>query len=308
MRMKTVLKGSSTVVLSLLHFCICSEHPFNPTPESATATITLTSSTTGITDTAIIEMVGKEINVKVAFHLGYFIDSVYIEMYKDPSSQKGGASKFIIGGGTPDSQLILRFEEDVPRDTARFTMQFGSDGTHWFIVRTFKKQGYISFDTATAHIISIGVLENHAPQFIPDAPKRVYYFGDGDLVRFAVDASDVDSDPLYFDFIFEKNPPPRSDSATLRDNFFEWKSEKGDKGIYPILFKVTDSIVTTSMLTTLVIGDTTFNLPPSIITTPPTTAQTGILYNYLPEAVDTQPIHPTMHTEYLQIKGHMASL
>ncbi len=107
-------------------------------------------------------------------------------------------------------------------------------------------------------------------------------------MRFAVGASDLNNDALIFSYLFDNPPLPRQNTAQLREGYFEWQSAPGDKGIYPIIFSVYDGVVVVSVVTMIVIGDTVFNTPPAIITTPPSTARAGILYEYQPEAVDEE--------------------
>ncbi|MBN1575077.1 MAG: tandem-95 repeat protein, partial [Chitinispirillaceae bacterium] len=286
MREKIIFLAGMTFIVSSLYFC--NDSPVDPSsPEYAASNIVLVSPTSGMIDTVIVDSVGKQIGLIISYVLGYFIDSVYIDIYSDSSFQAGGA---------PDSRLIIRFDEDGLRDTTFFTVRFTTDGIHRFVVRTFKRQGYVSLSMATAHIVPLPVIVgNHPPRFIPDAPRRVYYFQDGDLVSFAVGASDIDGDSLHFSYLLESTPLPRQNNNLLRDGFFRWQSESGDKGIYPVRFIVSDGYQDTFTITTVVIGDTTYNSPPVITSTPPTVARTGTMYEYQPEAIDEESV--TLHWE-----------
>ena len=128
------------IVVALFIVCVDSPTDFS-SPENAASNILLVSPTFGTVDTVIIDSVGKEIEIIISYVLGYFIDSVYIDIYSDSLSFKAAE---------PDSQIIIRFSKDDLRDTMHFPIKFTTEGMRHFIVRTFKRQGFVSISSATA--------------------------------------------------------------------------------------------------------------------------------------------------------------
>lgn len=253
----------TAVFVPLILFC--AKAPTDPiSPENAHATILLTP------------ISGNEIECTVAFHLGYFIDSVVISIYSDSAPD---------GNAAVDSQLVLRYGPYDAIDTMHYTFEFSTSGMRYFVVETFNHQGYTSRVTANAQIIA-PESKNHPPRFITNAPKGTYRFNEGELVQFPVSAQDIDGDSVTYTYLFESAPLPRASTVTFRDNYFRWQSSGDDKGIYPVIFTASDGDTIVSFTTTLVIGTVDFNSPPEITTTPPVTAFPGKQYEYHPEAVD----------------------
>ncbi|MBN1307597.1 MAG: tandem-95 repeat protein, partial [Chitinispirillaceae bacterium] len=291
MRKISLLLSVKILIVALFFFCI--NNPVDhSSPEYAASNIVLVSSTSGTIDTVIVENTGKQIGLIVTYVLGYFIDSIYIDIYSDSSFKAAGA---------PDSQIIVRFGEDDVRDTTRFNVRFSTEGIRYFVVRTFKRQGYISFDTAVAKVYSLYAdTMNHVPIFMHDTPKRIYYVDDGDMIGFKVHATDIDNDILEYDYFFPATPLPRQNEGLLgEDGFFRWQSKSGDKGIYHVVFHVSDGNADTTTLTTLVVGDTTYNSPPEITSTPPDYARFGMQYEYRPEAKDEETPEPLLSWELI---------
>ncbi len=266
-----------TAAIGLLHFC--TDVPVDGSSSEAAVTLLALKSSSGEVDsTSIIDSTEKDIELLLSYHLGYFIDSVIVGIYSGPDFESGGKA---------DTQIVLRFGPDDVRDTSLLTIRFSTGGERRITVVSYKKHGLVSKVTATVYILASPVKpENSPPQFITETPRLVYRVDEGDLVRFAVAATDIDGDPLSYSFLFEKDSLPRTSTASLENGFFEWKSATGDKGIYAIVFVVSDGKVSTSHSTTIVVGDTTFNESPEIVSTPPTTARTGVQYDYQPIAND----------------------
>ena len=252
-------------VIGLLLFC--TDMPVDSSSSEAAATLLALKSSSGEVDsTSIIDSTEKDIELLLSYHLGYFIDSVIVTIYSGPDFETGGK---------PDTQVVIRFGPNDVRDTSLLTVRFTTGGERHVTVVSYKKHGLISQLTATLFIIaSQEKPDNSPPQFISETPRQVYRVDEGDLVRFAVAATDIDGDPLSYSFLFEKDSLPRTSTASLENGFFQWKSETGDKGIYAIVFVVSDGQVATSHSTTIVVGDTSFNEAPEIVSTPPTTART----------------------------------
>jgi|GEM_PF-6302577 len=278
MKRKTAFFVFVALAAALLH--VCEDYPADSaSPQVACAMITLVSGSMNITDTLVVDSAGNEIGVIISYHLGYFIDSVYIGIYSADTHDSLDTLQ-------PDSQMILRFSESDLRDTTRFPVVFRTAGVRCFTVTSYKRQGYVSRTTARAIIIGPDADSNHAPWFVAGAPGEVYRCDEGELVRFAVTASDSDSDSLEYSFRCNDVPLPREAQAALLDGFFSWQSAEGDKGIYQVTFYVTDGMESDSVVTTLVVGDTAFNTPPRITSAAPTTVFVDEIYEYRPIVTD----------------------
>ncbi|MBN1756672.1 MAG: tandem-95 repeat protein, partial [Chitinispirillaceae bacterium] len=264
------------VTIGFFHYC--GEMPTDGASPEAALTLLALRSSTGVVDTVIVDSTEKEIEVLLAFELGYFIDSLKISIF---SAADSAAERKL------DTMIVIRFGPDDVRDTTRLNIMFHTGGERRFEVVTYKQRGYISTVTATAFILAPpDNPENSPPQFISETPRKVYRIEEGAKVRFAVAATDIDGDQLSYSFFFESDSLPRADQAVLENGFFEWQSEAGDIGKYSIVFLVSDGNSSTTFLTTILVGDVDFNEAPEIISNPPTTAKTGVLYEYQPIAVD----------------------
>ena len=262
-----------TLAVSLLQYC--TDSPTDISSAAGAATELLIKSSTGVVDTTIVDSIGKDIDLLLAYTSGYFIDSVYINIYSGTDFSK------------PDTQLIIRFHANDLRDTTRLTIKFTTGGERHFQIVTYKQHGLVSTVTGTAFILApTQPTGNTPPQFITATPKMSYYFDEEELVRFAVAATDIDGDTLSYQFVFDKPALPRGESAVLTKGYFQWQSKNGDKGIYPVIFMASDGKEATSFISTIVIGDTVFNGAPDIVSEPPLTARVGIVYEYQPIAVD----------------------
>jgi len=266
-----------TALTAVVYLCT-SEAPTDlSSPEQAYSTIILSSTSLRVSDTTVIDSVKKPIDISVVMHAGIFIDSVYVNIYS------GLLSDVVY----PDTVIIARFGENDLRDTLRYQITFETPGIKSIEVISYKKLDYVAKVTASAFILGKNE-SNSPPVFVPETPKDVYRFAEGDLVKIPVKATDYNNDLLTYYFLFSETPLPRDSTATLSGGFFTWQSKSGDKGIYPVIFRVHDPYSFATTKTTIVVGDTSFNSPPHITSTPVATAQSGILYRYIPKAVDDE--------------------
>lgn len=280
MKRKTAFLVFVALATALLH--VCEDYPADSaSPEIACAMIALVSGSMNITDTLVVDSTGNKIGVIISYLLGYFIDSVHIGIYRADALDS-------LDTILPDSEMVFRFSESDLRDTTRFPVVFRTAGERRFTVTSYKRHGYVSRTAARAIIIGPDVDSNHAPGFIEGAPGEVYRCGEGELIRFSVMASDTDNDSLVYSFRCNDVPLPRQAEAALLDGFFLWQSAEGDKGIYQVTFYVTDGMGSDSAVITLVVGDTAFNTPPRITSTPPAAAFVDQIYEYRPLVTDSE--------------------
>ncbi len=161
MHKSVIIPAGFIIITSFL--LLCTDNPVdNTSPDNAFSNILLVSPSFDTVDTMIIDSVGKEIEIIISYELGYFIDSVYIDIYSDAS---------LINENRPDTQIIIRFNKDDLRDTMRFPIKFQTEGIKRFIVRTFKHRGLFSTSSATAYILNI---EANSPRSLFPKRRRGY--------------------------------------------------------------------------------------------------------------------------------------
>lgn len=203
LKLKWLLLSGILSVVSLYFFCTSdpTSLPDNADPESAYSTIILSSKSDQskiISNNAIMANVGSDIDVDIVLYLGFFIDSICCEAL---------SVQPVVDGDSVDTTIKVRFSDNDVRDTLRYTIPFTIAGEKKIKVTTYKKLGYISIATATVFINPVDS-NNNPPVFLVDAPKNAYRFKDGELVRFAIGATDVDGDSLSFSFLSIITPLP----------------------------------------------------------------------------------------------------